>query len=173
MAQISALSHPSMYLTNKAKFERLRRKIRLNFDELYRLFARDLPSVEIAKKAGVSRPRITLIYNQYFGELFGMTDLQRRHRREDKVRQKNASNLARVIGKDRAFEAISQSANKANRKIEPIIYRRGTNQSRRYRHRAVLVDGKDKRISASCSQRPRVFPGWHCLWNYNAVSQPA
>ena len=173
MAQISALSHPSMYLTNKAKFERLRRKIRLNFDELYRLFARDLPSVEIAKKAGVSRPRITLIYNQYFGELFGMTDLQRRHRREDKVRQKNASNLARVIGKDRAFEAISQSANKANRKIEPIIYRRGTNQSRRYRHRAVLVDGKDMRISASCSQRPRVFPGWHCLWNYNAVSQPA
>ena len=152
-------SQAATYLANKAKFNRLRRKSRLDFDTLYQLFSADLTSSEIAKRAALSRPRVNLIYKQYFSELFGMSDRERRERREDRLRQTKANNLARVIAADRVLTAVFKSAEKAKRRIEPIIYRRGLNLSRRYRHRAVLVDRKDiEPVHHVCNAR-QFYPG--------------
>src|SRR5215204_3827867 len=58
-----------VYLANKAGFERRRRKIRLDFDALYSLFASNLSFARIARRVGVSRPRIDKIFQDYFQEL--------------------------------------------------------------------------------------------------------
>ena len=159
MLQRATSTQAATYLANKAKFNRLRRKSRLDFDTLYQLFSADLTSTEIAKRAALSRPRVNLIYKQYFSELFGMSDRERRERREDRLRQTKANNLARVIAADRVLTAVFKSAEKAKRRIEPIIYRRGLNLSRRYRHRAVLVDRKDiEPVHHVCNAR-QFYPG--------------
>jgi hypothetical protein len=158
MLQRATNSQASTYLANKAKFNRLRRKSRLDFDKLYRLFLADFASSEIAKCAGLSRPRVNLIYKQYFSELFGMSDRERRERRENKVRQTKANNLARVIATDRVLTAVFKSAERAKRRMEPIIYRRGLNLSRRYRHRAVLVDRKDTNQCIMSATRDNITP---------------
>ena len=67
-----------VYLANKAGFERRRRKIRLDFDALYSLFASNLSFARIARRVGVSRPRIDKIFQDYFQELIGVSGLERR-----------------------------------------------------------------------------------------------
>ena len=57
MLQRATSSQAATYLANKAKFNRLRRKSRLDFDTLYQLFSADLTSSEIAKRAALSRPK--------------------------------------------------------------------------------------------------------------------
>jgi hypothetical protein len=53
--------------------------------------------------------------------------------------------VVRVVARDRVVNAIKSSAAEANsgRTVEPIPLRRSGPVARRYRHRAVLVDGLD------------------------------
>jgi hypothetical protein len=133
------------YLANQARFERRRRKIRIGFAKLYALFAGDRSIAEIAKRAGVSRARLNAIYRQYFAALFATTALERLRARERSRRDAVARRVTRAVSKDRVMNAIKQSAAKARprRRIEPIILERVGEPARQYRHRAVLVDGKD------------------------------
>jgi hypothetical protein len=144
MLQTAVATRLDAYLANKAKFERLRRKARLDFDALYGLFASDLTSGEIARRAGVSRPRIDCIFEDYFRDLLGMSGLERRQRREEQSREKGIRRLARAVENDRVLSAIARSAGKARRRrtIEPIICKRGRDPVKRFRHKAVRVDGR-------------------------------
>ena len=141
----------------KAGFGRRRRKIRLGFDQLYRLFAADLSFGQIAKKAGVSRTRIRSIFDQYYRPHLQVSGLERRRRREQEGRDR----VVQVFLRDRAMRAILKSASRAARvrKIEPIIYKRGTDLSRRFRHRAVLVDGKDVELVHHIRNAQQFWPG--------------
>jgi hypothetical protein len=145
MLQTTIASRLDIYLANKTRFERLRRKIRLDFDALYSLFASDLTSGQIARRAGVSRPRINHIYDDYFRDLVGMSGLERQQRREEPARKKGVFRLARAVAKDQVLAALARSADKAKRRrrIEPIICKRGRDPVKRYRHRAVRVDGRN------------------------------
>jgi hypothetical protein len=144
MLQSTVASRLDIYLANKAKFERLRRKARLDFDALYSLFQSDLTSGEIARRVGVSRPRIDRIYDDYFSDLLGMSGFERRQRREDQLRETGVRRLARAVSKDRVMTALLKSVDKANRRrrIEPIICKRGRDPVKRFRHKAVRVDGR-------------------------------
>ena len=144
MLQTAVATRLDKYLAKKTAFERRRRKIRLDFDTLYGLFAGDLPSAKIARRAGVSRPRIDCIFEDYFRDLLGMTGLERRQRREEQSREKGIRNLARAVANDRVLSAITRSAGKGRRKhtIEPIICKRGRDPVKRFRHKAVRVDGR-------------------------------
>jgi hypothetical protein len=145
MLQTAVASRLDAYLAKKTEYERRRRKIRVDFDALYSMFAADQSSARIARKAGVSRPRIDHIYEQYFRDLFGMTGLQRRQRREEELREHGVRRLAKAFAKDRVLRAISQSADRAKRRrtIEPIICKRGRDPTKRFRHKAVRVDGRN------------------------------
>jgi hypothetical protein len=131
------------YLSNKSRFDRRRRKLKLDFDALYRLFADGVSSAEIARRAGVSRPRINLIFKQYFRDFFGMTDLERLRRREKQARDAAMRRLVEEIEKDRVLEAVAKSAERGGRRVAPILAKRRGEPRKRYRHRAVLVDGRD------------------------------
>jgi AraC-like DNA-binding protein len=146
----------STYLARKEKFNRLRRTTKLSFDALHRLFASELTSPEIARRAGVSRPRINRIFDDYFADLFGMTAFERRKAREDKIRQTQIRQIAETIAGDRVLNAIWKSARKvgSRRKIKPVLtMRRGRNLYKRFRHRAVLVDGRPEPVHHLRSER--------------------
>jgi hypothetical protein len=137
--------HSRAYSAGMAQFDRRRRKIKIGFAKLFDLFAGDLSIAEIAKRAGVSRVRLNAIYRQYFADLFGTTALERLRARESTRREKTAGRVQRVISRDRVINAIKASAAKAKpkRTVEPIIVRTDGEITKHYRHRAVLVDGKD------------------------------
>jgi hypothetical protein len=141
----------------KARFGRRRRKSRLGFDQLYRLFTSDMSFGEIARKAGVSRTRIRSIFDQYYRPHLRVSGLERRRKREQKGRDR----VVEVFLRDRVMQAILKSAAKAKRKrtIEPIIYKRGTDLVRRFRHRAVLVDGKDLEPVHHIRNAQQFWPG--------------
>src|SRR5262245_15983376 len=107
----------------KRKFNRLRRKAKLNFDAFYRQFANDLPFSEIAQRAGISRPRVSYIYADYFSDLLGMTALNRRKAREGRIRERQLGRIRQAIEKDRVLRALKDSATNAGskRRIEPIL----------------------------------------------------
>src|SRR5262245_60490931 len=75
--QASHLVSKQKFAVRKQKFNRLRREAKIDFDEFYRLFANGFAFSEIARRAGLSRPRVDLIFADYFSDLFGMTGLQR------------------------------------------------------------------------------------------------
>ena len=110
MLQTAVASRLDAYLAKKAEYERRRRKIRVDFDALYSMFAADMSSARIARKAGVSRPRIDHIYEQYFRDLFGMTGLERRQRREEELREHGVRRLAKAFAKDRVLRASRPTA---------------------------------------------------------------
>jgi hypothetical protein len=142
-------AHLEKYLARKGDFDRRRRKLKLDFDTLYRLFADGVSSADIARRAGVSRPRVSVIYEQHFQDLFGISDLERRAKREHERRIKASSRLARAIEKDRVLRAIIKSAQKAGseRRIAPVLTTRpGRNAREGFRHRAVLVDGRPEPV---------------------------
>ena len=140
--QVTAQSRLDQYLSQQLEFNRRRRKLKLDFDTLYRLFASGMSSRQIAKRAGVSRPRISLIYNQYFRKLLGITDLQRMKRQLGAARMETWTRVASEISKDRVLRAISRSAAKAGSAVEPILLERRGEPRKRFRHRAVLVNGR-------------------------------
>jgi hypothetical protein len=115
------------YLERKAAFNRHRRKVKADFDKLYRLFESDLSFNKIAEVAGVSKPRIVEIFRLHFAQFFSVSGSKRRRdiakRRKDEV----ANRVARLISKDPVLNAIKASAARAKRKrtIEPIILNRG------------------------------------------------
>jgi hypothetical protein len=61
------------------------------------------------------------------------------------IREAGLHRLARAVARDRVIDAVCKSAAKARRKrtIEPIICKRGRDPTKRFRHRAVRVDGAD------------------------------
>ena len=142
MRQETNESQIKKYLARKRKFDRLRRKSRLGFDRLYDLFARGLSSAEIARRAGVSRPRIGKLFDQDFRDLFGMSGLERRRMREQEAREDAQRRLARAIADHPVLTAIAKSAQKAGRTTAPILCKRRGDPIKRFRHRAILVDGK-------------------------------
>lgn len=145
MLQRTVAPRIETYLARRDAFNRRRRKIRLDFDALHGLFANGLSSAEIARRAGVSRPRMDRVFDDYFGDLFGTSGLQRRRTREQEARVKTLRGLAQAIAKDRLLNALRQSAARARRRrtIEPIVLTRRGEPRKRFRHRAVLVDGRD------------------------------
>jgi len=128
----------------QARFDGRRRQLKLTFAQLLALFASDLNHAEIAKRAGVSRVRVTALYRQYFAKLFKGSALERRRRREKDQREKIKKQLERVIASDPVLNAIKASAARARPKriIEPIYLERRGAVAKRYRHRAVRVNGR-------------------------------
>jgi AraC-like DNA-binding protein len=133
------------YRTFQAQFDHRRRKLKLDFARLFDLFASDLSIAQIAQRAGVSRVRLNAIYDRYFAELFGASARERQRSREQARREKVAARLQRVVSRDRVISAIKASAARAkpSRTVEPIIVRMDGEVTRHYRHRAVLIDGRD------------------------------
>jgi hypothetical protein len=148
------------YLERKAAFNRHRRKVKADFDKLYRLFESDLSFKKIAEVAGVSKPRIVEIFRLHFAQFFSVSGSKRRRdiakRRKDEV----ANRVARLISKDPVLNAIKASAARAKRKrtIEPIILNRRGPPPKRYRHKAVLVDGRHVE-SVHHISTAQVYPG--------------
>jgi hypothetical protein len=142
MLHRTGTSRLETYLARKREFDRRRRKLRLNFDALYHLFALDASGAKIAKRAHISKERVNFIFNRYFSDLFGMSALERRRNTERKIRNDAVRRLAHAIGKDRVLVAIRNSAEKARpgRKIEPVI--RKKHDIAQFRHKAVLVGGR-------------------------------
>jgi hypothetical protein len=70
---------------------------------------------------------------------------ERRREQERARREKTAKQVVRVVARDRVINAIRSSAAKANpeRTVEAITLHRFGPFAKRYRHRAVLVDGRD------------------------------
>ena len=145
MLERSIGSEIQVYLERRADFTRRRRKVRIGFDKLYELFAADQSFAKIATAAGVSRVRIRAIYDEHFQELFSVATTERRKARERRRRDDMSRRIAQAIAEDRVLEAITASAARARpkRTIEPILVDRRGDPCKRYRHRAVLVDGKD------------------------------
>jgi hypothetical protein len=173
MLQKLSASQQELYLARKEEFNRRRRKAKLTFDALYRLFASGLPSPEIARRADLSRPRVNRIFDDYFGDLFGMTALERRKAREGKVRERRTRRLAQAIAKDRILNALLKSAGKvgSKRKIEPIIcIRRGRDPVKRFRHRSVLVDGRDVE-PVHHIRKERIWPRGGATYAVTSVSR--
>jgi len=145
MLQGAVATRIETYLAKRDAFNRRRRKTELDFDTLHGLFANGLSSAEIARRAGVSRPRMNRIFDDYFGDLFGTSGLQRRRTREQEARVKMLRGLTQAIAKDRLLNALRQSAARAGsrRTIDPVVLTRRGDPRKRFRHRAVLVDGRD------------------------------
>jgi AcrR family transcriptional regulator len=174
MLQRAAGSGLAMYLAGKAAFDRRRRKSRLSFDALYGLFASDLSYAEIARRAGVSRPRINRVFDDYFRDLFGMSGLEREQRRQAGARQSAARRLAQAVAKDRILNALLRSVERAGRgrRIEPIICKRGRDPVKRFRHRAVLVDGRQVE-PVHHLRRKRVWPAGGIAYAVTSLSRKA
>jgi AraC-like DNA-binding protein len=172
MLQRPAAARLDTYLARRAAFNRRRRKSRLSFDALHALFATGLSSAEIAKRAGLSRPRINRIFNDYFRDLFGMSDLERRRRREAEARQSAARRLALAVAKDRVLNALLQSVERAGRKrrIEPIVCKRGRDPVKRFRHRAVRIDGRQVEPVHHMRSK-RVWPAGETIYAVTSVSR--
>jgi AraC-like DNA-binding protein len=135
-----------LFMAHKAEFERRRRHIRMSFERLFELFAKGLSVAEVARRAGVHRSRLNRVYTRYFGPLLGTaTALERRREQERARREKTAKQVIRVVARDRVINAIKSSAAEANSRhtVEPIALDRSGPVTKRYRHRAVLVDGWD------------------------------
>jgi AraC-like DNA-binding protein len=135
-----------VFMAHQAEFERRRRHIRMSFERLFELFAKGLSIAEVARRAGVHRSRLNRVYTRYFGPLLGTaTALDRRREQERARREKTAKRVVRIIARDRVINAIKSSAAEANsrRTVEPIGLGRSGPVTKRYRHRAVLVDGWD------------------------------
>jgi hypothetical protein len=130
------------YLAKRRQFNR-RRKSRIDFDVLYELFASGASSVEIAKRAGVSKERINFIFNHHFSNLFGMSGMERRRRREQERRESLARERALRIRNDRVLTAIRKSAQGSLDKkgIDVVLVKKGY-WVKDYRHKAVLVENK-------------------------------
>jgi hypothetical protein len=143
MLQITGASRLESYLRRKHAFNRRRKKLRLNFDKLFDLFMTEADSAEIARRGHVSKERINFIFNRYFGDLLGMTALDRRRRKEQELRDNAAREVAAKIAKNRLLIAIRQSAQRSGLKprIEPVI---GAKRGRvaGIRRKAVLVNRK-------------------------------
>ena len=158
MLQRTGGSPLDAYVARKRAFDRRRRKLHLRFDTLYELFARGLSAAQIARRAGVSRPRIDRIFDQYFGDLFGVSGLERRRLREKELRADAARRLARAIADDPVLTALAKSAAKAGRRISPILCPRRGEPRKRFRRRAVLVDGKNVELVRHV-RNAQVWPG--------------
>ncbi len=128
---------------SKAAFERRRRKLRLGFDALHRLFAADHSFDRIAAKAGVSKTRVRHIFGQYFRQAFRVDALERRLAREAERRRQAVDRIVRAFRRDPVMRALVASAGRHGRTVEPVIHKMERNVSRCFRHRAVLVDGVD------------------------------
>lgn len=161
MLQSTAATRLELYRASKAEFERRRRAIRADFDTLYSQFTGELSSAEIARRAGVSRARIRVIFDRYFSDLLGTSILERRQKRARELNENAAHRLVRAITRDRVLSAIFRSADRAKRKrrIEPIISRRSRDPSKCFRHRAVLVDGREVEPVHHIRNAQRFSPG--------------
>ncbi len=131
------------YRDSKAAFERRRRKLRLGFDALHRLFAADHSFDRIAAKAGVSKTRVRHIFGQYFRQAFRVDALERRLAREAERRRQAVDRIVRAFRRDPVMRAVAASASRHGRTVGPVIHKMERNVSRCFRHRAVLVDGVD------------------------------
>jgi hypothetical protein len=142
MLQRTDTARLKAYIARKRQFDRRRRKVRLDFDTLYGLFSSGESGAQIARRAGVSKERINFIFNKYFGDLFGMTALERKRTIEQKLREEGEQLRARNIGKDRVLAAARNSAEKARskRNIQPVI--RAKQALVKYLHKALLVDDR-------------------------------
>ena len=142
MLQRTGASGLEAYLARKHAFNRRRRKLRLDFDTLFGLFAADASGAAIARRARISKERINFIFNRYFRDLFGTTGLERRRNVEGKIREHAERRLSHAVGTDRVLVAIRASADKAwsSREIEPVV--RSKRDLAQFRRKAVLVDGK-------------------------------
>jgi AraC-like DNA-binding protein len=158
MLQRPGGSRLDAYLARKRAFDRRRRKLHLTFDALHDLFARGLNAAQIARRAGVSRPRIDRIFDQYFRDPFGMSGLARRRLREKVIRTDAERRLARAIADDPVLTAVARSAAKEGRRVAPILCLRRGPPRKRFRHRAVLVDGKHVELVRHV-RNAQVWPG--------------
>jgi AraC-like DNA-binding protein len=135
-----------LFMAHKAAFEQRRRHIRMSFERLFELFAKGLSIAEVARRAGVHRSRLSRVYTRYFGPLFGTaTALDRRREQEHARRERTAQRVVKVVARDRVITAIRSSAAeaKSGRTVESILLARSGPATKHYRHRAVLVDGRD------------------------------
>jgi hypothetical protein len=151
-------SQIQVYLERRAAFNRRRRKIKADFDKLYKLFASDLSFHKIAERVGVTRPRLNEIFRLHFQDLFPVSGLERQRQRRTLRRNEIMNRVARLISEDPVLNSIKASAAKGRRKrlIEPILLARRGEPTKRYRHKAVLVDGKHVE-PVHHIRKPRVF----------------
>jgi hypothetical protein len=160
------------YLERKVAFNRHRRKVKADFDKLYRLFESDLSFNKIAEVAGVSKPRIVEIFRLHFAQFFSVSGSKRRRdiakRRKDEV----ANRVARLISKDPVLKAIKASAARAKRRraIEPIILNRRGEPPKRYRHKAVLVDGRHVE-AVHHIKTAKVYPGGGLAYGHTTLNR--
>jgi hypothetical protein len=126
------------------KFNRKRRRIKLDFDQLYSLLASDVRLNQIAKVGGVTKRRINAIYEVYFRDLFGIGPLERARRIDHLKRTKVANEVARAIAADPVLRTIQAPAARVapKRAVRSVLLKRSGDPAKRYRHNAVLVDGK-------------------------------
>jgi hypothetical protein len=131
------------YLARRRDFNRRKRKLRLGFDALYRLFASKASAAAIAKRANVSKERINFVFNRHFSDLFGMTALERLRSLELEARKIATRRLALAVERDRAIKLVRKSAGKATAKpkVEAIV-RRKHPYAKGFRHKAVRVNGR-------------------------------
>jgi hypothetical protein len=143
MLQRSGASRLEAYLARRHAFNRRRRKLRLDFDTLFDLFAADASGAAIARRARVSKERINFIFGRYFRDLFGMTGLERRRNTERKTRDQAERRLSHAVSTDRVLTAIRTSADQARSKrgIDPVGC--GKRNIARFRRKAVRVDAKN------------------------------
>ena len=146
MVRRSRASQLEIDREKKAAFGRRRRKLRLGFEALQRLFASDVSFAQIAEKAGVSRTRIQHIFNDHYSDLLPFSATERRRKREAERRSLALEKIHQAFLRDGAMRAIVRSAAKAGRKVEPIIFKREGDPTRCFRHRRVLVDGKEEPV---------------------------
>jgi hypothetical protein len=131
------------YLARRRDFNRRKRKLRLGFDALYRLFASKASGAEIAKRAGVSKERINFVYNHHFSDLFGMTALERLRNLEREAKRSALRRLALAVERDRAIKLVRESAGKAPTKPKVEVVTRTKHQTAEgFRHKAVRVTGR-------------------------------
>jgi hypothetical protein len=131
------------YLARRRDFNRRKRKLRLGFDALYRLFASKASGAEIAKRAGVSKERINFVFNRHFSDLFGMTALERLRNLELEAKRSALRQLALAVERDRAIKLVRESAGKAPTKPKvEVVTRQKHPIAKGFRHKAVRVRGK-------------------------------
>jgi AraC-like DNA-binding protein len=138
-----------LYIERQKCFDSRRRKIALNFCELYQLFASEqLSMAAISKRAHVSRPRIQTIFDLHFSDLIGATAFARREKRETQLRQAVRNEIAQRLDRDELLRAIRKSARRAAKKrtdrvhmVEHLVSNK-KGASKAIRRKAVLVDGE-------------------------------
>jgi hypothetical protein len=157
MVRKRAAMQSTVYLAQKARFNRKRRKIKLDFDQLYSLLASDVSLNQIARSGGVTKRRINAIYELYFHVLFNKSPLKRAEEIAQLMRTKVADRVARAISADPVLKAIQASAATAKTTVRPVLLKRSGDPAKRYRQKAVLVDGKLEAVHHI--QRARRGPG--------------